>query len=666
MAIVLFTLITKVILLPISIWVQKNSIKMVRMLPELNNIKADCFGDADRIADETSKIFKRDKYNPLANIIPLIIQIALLMGVIEVIYHPLNYLLHINSDIIQQLTAIIAQATGANPQDATIQLAVVSAVQSGAFSSAFSIIPAEVLLAIQGLNLNFFTFHLSQIPSQVGGVTFISPAIAGFSAWLLCFVQNRSNVLQSEQGNLNKYGLMVFSILLSLYLGYFVPIGVAVYWIAGNLFAILQLYILNWVINPKKYVDYQALQMSREKLSALQNMGPKKKWYEKDPNAKREKADYKRFFSISNKHLVFYSAKSGFYKYFEDVIEELLRISNVTIHYVTSDANDAIFKLAKEKTQIKPYYIGEKKLITLMMKMDADIVVMTMPDLDNFHIKRSYIRKDTEYIYMFHYPLSTHMVLRKGALDHYDTIFCIGEFQFDEIRQWEKLYGLPEKKLIACGYGQLEKLYRSYQSAEKQVNERIKVLVAPSWNTDNILDSCIDQLLDGLLGKGYDVTVRPHPEYVKRYGARMDAIITRYIDYAGGDLTFELDFSSNDSIIQADIIISDWSGIAYEYSLTTEKPSIFINTPPKINNREYDRIAAVPLELSLRDRVGIQVDPADLSDISEQITKLLVDNAQYRVQIAEIRNKCIANFGKSGQVGGQYIIGQLQKRGPKK
>ena len=49
-----------------------------------------------------------------------------------------------------------------------------------------------------------------------------------------------------------------------------------------------------------------------------------------------------------------------------------------------------------------PLYIGEKKLITLMMKLDADVVVMTMPDLENYHIKRSYIRKDIEYIYIPH------------------------------------------------------------------------------------------------------------------------------------------------------------------------------------------------------------------------------------------------------------------------
>ena len=84
LAIILFTLISKIVLLPVSVWVQKNSIKMVKMQPEINRIKAKHFGDADRIADEQSQIFKREKYNPLASLIPLAVQIILLMGLVAV------------------------------------------------------------------------------------------------------------------------------------------------------------------------------------------------------------------------------------------------------------------------------------------------------------------------------------------------------------------------------------------------------------------------------------------------------------------------------------------------------------------------------------------------------------------------------------------------------
>ena len=161
-AIILFTFISKIVLLPVSVWVQKNSIKMVKMQPEINFLKARHFGDKDTIAEEQSKIFKREKYNPMASIVPLIIQIVLLMGVIEAIKMGMN-----NPDI----------------------------------------------------NMDFLGIQLSLIPSVEGGLLILSPIIAGISAWLLCVAQNASNVLQSEQSKTNKYGTMLFSVGLSLYLG---------------------------------------------------------------------------------------------------------------------------------------------------------------------------------------------------------------------------------------------------------------------------------------------------------------------------------------------------------------------------------------------------------------------------------------------------------------
>jgi YidC/Oxa1 family membrane protein insertase len=333
---------------------------------------------------------------------------------------------------------------------------------------------------------------------------------------------------------------------------------------------------------------------------------------------------------------------------------------------VTNDPKDAIFALAQKEERIRPYYIGQTKLITLMMKMDADIVVMTCPDLNRFHLKRSYVRKDIEYIYMFHYPLSTHMVLNTGALDHYDTVFCVGEFQFAEIRKAEELYGLPEKKLISAGYGQLEQLYAGYQAMEKTERSRPKILIAPSWQEDNILDSCIDPMLEELLGKGFEVVVRPHPEYVKRYGPRMDAIVSRHAGKEEQGLRFELDFTSNRSIFDSDLLITDWSGTAYEFSFVTLKPAVFVDTKPKINNPEYEKIGIEPLEFSLRDQVGIRVDPKNMTGLSERLKQLLSEGETYAQRIETIREATISHFGESGKVGGRYILKQLKELQQKK
>jgi len=662
-AILLFTLITKVILLPIGIWVHMNSIKVVRIQPELNRVKVHFFGDHDAITEEQSKLYKREGYHPLLSLVPLFLQIVLLLGLVSVIYHPFDHLLHLPQEATASLVELTCRLTGADAAANSVQLRVISALHSGLYADEFAALALpEAVERVQALKTVFLGIDLGAVPAVAGGLMWLMPLLAGLSAYLLCLVQNRFNVLQSEQGKVNKYGTMALSVGLSLYLGAFVPAGVVIYWIASNLLSILQLFLLNRFISPEKYVDYAALEESKRQLASLQSVGGQQRTREEKA---REKADYKRFFSIANKHLVFYSEGSGFYKYFEKLICELLCRSNVVIHYVTSDPNDQIFEIARGNERIQPYYIGDKKLITLFMKMDADVVVMTMSDLDNFHYKRSYVRKDITYIYLFHYPLSTHMVLHTGALNHYDEILCVGEFQFDEIRAAEKLYGTPEKKLVACGYGQLESLYDAYQKMDKTPREMPQILIAPSWQQDNILDTCIDDVLNCVLGHGFRVIVRPHPEYKKRYRARLDALVSRWQDYKGDDLVFETDFSGNDTIYGSDIVITDWSGTAYEFSLVTLKPSIFINTPPKINNPDYDKLGIEPLEFSLRSRVGASVDMDRLDTLEGVIRDMLKNGRRYEEEILAIRSRYIANFGESGKAAYRAVMDAVKAHSAK-
>ena len=606
-AVFLLTVLSRLLLLPVSLWTQKNSIRMVGMQPELNRIEIRFFGDRDRIADETAALYKKRNYNPFAGILPLLLQIVILLGIIEVVRHP---------------------------EYASLDLS----------------------------DMTMGTISFSVYPYVAGGWYWLMPVLAAGSALLLSLAQNRMNPLQAEQSAAGQLGTAAFSVGIAAALGAFVPAGVGVYWVCSNLLTIVQQFLLNRLIDPRRYIDHEALETSRKQLEELKNIGGKRKRFAPNPCAARERADYKRFFSVANKHLVFYSENNGFYKYFEKIIHYLLAHSNLTVHYITSDPDDHIFEMARENSRIRAYYIGERRLITLMMKMDADMVVMTMPDLDNYHIKRSYVRKDTEYVYLFHYPLSTHMVLHTGALDHYDTILCVGEFQFAEIRKQEQLCRLPEKKLVLCGYGQLEKLQEAYDRSEKQVRDRKKILIAPSWQEGNILDSCLDGLLKELLGKGADVTVRPHPEYVKRYRGRMDAIVGRYREYKGTDLAFELDFTANTSIFDSDVVITDWSGTAYEFSFVTGKPSIFVDTPMKVNNPEYEKLGIEPLETALRDQVGIRLDPGRLEGVWEKTAELFERQKDYQERNIRLRNQYIANYGRSGEAGGKYIIESLKEK----
>lgn len=603
LAVIVFTLLTKLVLLPVSLWVHANGIKMVRLEPAVNRLKVKYFGDPDKVAEEQALLYKKAHYSPFATVIPVAVQVLLLIGLVQIIYHP------------------------------------------------------DVYLRRPDLNTAFLGFDLSATPLAAGGIHLLLPLLAGLAALVLSLCQNKINPLQKSQGKAARLSSMAVSVGISLVLGFTVPAGVGFYWIWSNLFTILQQLLLNKLRPPEKEIDWAELEESRKELAAYTRTGSDT--VRSREEKRREKADYKRFFSVGNKHLVFYSEGSGFYKYFEKIILWLLENSKLTIHYVTSDPGDQIFALAKENPRLVPYYIGPKKLITLFMKLEADVVVMTMSDLGNYQYKRSYYSKNIKYVYVFHYPLSTHMVLHTGALRHYDAILCVGDFQFEEMRQTEKLFGDPEQELVACGYGQLEKLYDAYQAAPHEKRQRPKVLIAPSWQPDNILDSCIDPLLQELLGQGFDVTVRPHPEYVKRYGDRMNAIVKRYEDYKGGDLFFELDFTGNTSIFDSDMVISDWSGTAYEFVMVTERPCVFVDTPPKINNPDYEKITVPPLEFTLRDQVGVRVSPGSFEGLSEKIRALLQDES-YSDRIRAIREKTVANFGRSGEVGGEYILNAVK------
>lgn len=596
MAILLFTTIMKIALMPLSLWCQKNAIVMVQLMPDLNQIKLKYFGDSETIGEKQNELYREKHYHSLLSLVPLAIQILILFGLVDVIH-----------DI----------------------------TDNGAPGTEF----------------------LGFIPIEDGGLSWIMPFLAGFSAIIMGFAQNRINPLQKEQSRTEKNVTNGLSIALSFILGVFVATGMAFYWICSNLTAIVVQAICNIVIKPAKYIDYQALDETRNELERLNSLNSKNlKWYQRDPVAKREKRDYKRFFKVVDKHLVFYSEGSSFYRFFEGTIAWLLANSDIRIHYVTNDANDPIFSIAKQQPRIFPYYISEKKAITLMMKMDADVVVSTLEDLETHYIKRSYVRDDIEYIFMFHAMMSTHLAATETAYDHYDTLLCAGPHQKNEIRAAESMRNLKPKRLIECGYDLLDREIEAFAESGGGPGGKPTILLAPSWQESNLLDACIDDMLPQILGKGYLIIVRPHPEYVKRYYARWEAFQKRYEHVSNNELRFEEDASSSESVFASDILVTDWSSIACEFSFATLRPSLFIDTPMKITNPNWEALGIVPTDITLRNQIGVSLDPHDLSSFGETIATMLEESDRWTEAIRAIRENFIYHIGHGAQFAGKYIL----------
>lgn len=662
-AILVFTLLSKIILLPLSIVVQKNSIKMIRLQPEINRITATHYGDKDTITDETMALYKREKYSPLLGMVPMLIQIILVLGLIQVIYNPMQHLLRVDGGTCQLLVDAWTSHLGVENLGSGAQLKVMEAMQNTenlAFFQSLGIGELETIMqSAMAVDMDFLGINLAAVP-PVLPIALISlvPLLSCASTFLLCWAQNRDNVLQKEQSFWSRWGVTLFTVAFSTYFTFLVPAGVGVYWIASNLFALVNLYFMNFLYPPEKYIDYEALEQSKKALDQLKEREIKQK-KELEPYKAREKADYNRFLKAKeSKALVFYSEGSGFYKYFKGMIDYVLQHSETTIHYITSDPRDAVFSM--EEPRLQTYYIGEMKLIPLMMKMDADMVVMTMPDLETYHIKRSLVRKDIEYIYTDHGVSSDNMTLRTHALDHFDTLFCVGPHQAEEARAIEKLYDLKPRRLVQVGYGLLDEMTESWENAPKVTHERKTVLIAPSWQKDNIMDSCIHELVAALRPLGCRIIIRPHPQYVRLYGERMDALIYHYRDDLGEDFVIQTDFSSTDTVYQSDLLITDWSNVGYEFALSTLKPVLYINTPMKVMNPEYDKIDVVPFDIRIRAQLGGALELSEIHRAGDVAGELLEHPEKYREIIGSVKEKEIYNLGHGAEAAGRYLVKRLE------
>ena len=150
-----------------------------------------------------------------------------------------------------------------------------------------------------------------------------------------------------------------------------------------------------------------------------------------------------KFFSIKNnkKKIVFYSESKHYRNYFIELILKLKTNSNLKIIYITSDIDD----LDVIDNDLKPIFIGSNFFITIFFTiLNCDIMIMTLTDLGNYHLKKS--KKCKNYIYIFHSLVSTHLTYEKDSFKNYDIIFANGEYQRQELIKSEEIYKFPKKK----------------------------------------------------------------------------------------------------------------------------------------------------------------------------------------------------------------------------
>lgn len=364
------------------------------------------------------------------------------------------------------------------------------------------------------------------------------------------------------------------------------------------------------------------------------------------------------------KNIIFYAEHAGYYPYFEGTINEITKTHHIC--YITSDKNDPIF--STNNKNITPFYF-KKLLPWFMMLINTKVFVMTLTDLHQFHLRRSI--NPVNYLYIFHALVSTNMMYREGAFDHYDTILCCGPHHIKEIIKREQDENLKTKKLVKGGYYRLEQIHQQFLGAttvgattvgsttvgSTTVAPTKTILIAPSWGEHNIVKTCGKEVIQNLLqNTDYNIILRPHPEIKKH----MPEKLLEYEKLFGNNerFTLETSIATNQSMLKSDLLITDLSGIALEYSFGTERPVLFIDLPYKIKNEHYSKIGT-PLELSIRSEIGTIVPPENIQDVSNRAKELIEKQEHYKQKIISLRNEHVYEFGNSSKIATKTILDLL-------
>ena len=300
--------------------------------------------------------------------------------------------------------------------------------------------------------------------------------------------------------------------------------------------------------------------------------------------------------------ITFYSESRNDWPHFEAFIHEILEKTDITICYISSDLQDPGLRL-KEKNFFT--FITDSHYFRnwILKNIKSKVCFMTLPDLNNFYLKRSI--HDVHYVYIHHSLASMHSIYREKAFNDFDTIFCCGIHHINETKKIAEFYKIKEKNTVKSNYGKLQFLINQNNKYKEKYknNNKFNVLIAPSWGNNCIIESGkIYEIINKFLLANCQVTLRPHPQTIKNSIEKINKVKKRFS--LNKDFFFNDDLLDTSSLFKSDFMISDWSGVAFEYAFSLIKPVIFIDTPMKINNKDFYKMKLSSFEYNMRNIVG--------------------------------------------------------------
>lgn len=345
---------------------------------------------------------------------------------------------------------------------------------------------------------------------------------------------------------------------------------------------------------------------------------------------------------------VFFTDSKRYWSIFKPLCDEMERRGEQVL-YLTAEPDDPL--LDEEYHNIRAEYAGAgNKTFARMNMLKADVVLSSTPGLDVYQWKRS--RDVKWYTHVFH-AANDVTLYRMFGIDYYDALLLSGEYQIREIRELEELRHLPEKELRLAGLPHMDALRERLMNTAPVPEHETTVLLAPSWGPSGILSKYGSRIIDRLLGTGFHVIIRPHPQSFISEREMLDSLIGKYPE--SEQLQWDRSIDNFDVLHRSDILISDFSGVIFDYTLVFDKPIIYADT--SFDDGMYD---AWWLEdglwtFSILDQLGLQLTEENMEDIRSLIQQCLSEN-RFKEGRDRARAETWANIGRSVEAIADYLV----------
>ena len=324
--------------------------------------------------------------------------------------------------------------------------------------------------------------------------------------------------------------------------------------------------------------------------------------------------------------------------------------------YYTSDENDPVF--SKNYEYVKPEFIGEGNRAFVRLNMlSAGVVLMTTPGLQVYQMKRS--KNVKHYAHILH-AASDATMYRLFGIDFFDSVLLSGEYQKKDIRYLEEERGIPQKELVTVGCPYLDVLKKKMDAIPNEEDHPFTVLVSPSWGPSALLSKYGESLLTPLVETGWRIIVRPHPQSKKSEGEMLDSLTKKYADAKNLEWDYERD--NIYSMKKADIMISDFSGIIYDYTFLCDKPVMYVNA--ELNLKPYDawflpNNGKDIWQFSVLKKIGIELKSEQFGDI-KNVIQGISDNKELAEARANAKAEAWNHQGEAGKNIADFMIQTLK------